>query len=49
MDKIVNKVKKLVGYSKDYIFKEINIDREFLKDIKKNDCIFPDIDYRIYR
>ena len=28
MDKIVNKVKKLVGYSKDYIFKEINIDNK---------------------
>ena len=32
MDKIVNKVKKLVGYSKDYIFKEINIDNKKIKD-----------------
>ena len=28
--------------------KENNIDEVFLKDISKKDCIFPDIDYRIY-
>ena len=25
-----------------------NIDLEFLKDIQEKDCIFPDIDYKIY-
>ena len=29
--------------------KEDNIDEEFLKSISKKDCIFPEIDYRIYR
>ena len=28
--------------------KENNIDEVFLKDIIKKDCVFPDIDYRIY-
>ena len=28
--------------------KEDNIDEVFLKDISKKDCVFPDIDYRIY-
>ncbi|MCL2384166.1 MAG: DUF1957 domain-containing protein [Oscillospiraceae bacterium] len=28
--------------------KEDNIDPEFLKDISKKDCVFPDIDYMIY-
>ena len=28
--------------------KNNNIDKEFLKDIEKKDCIFPEIDYRIY-
>jgi len=28
--------------------KENNIDEEFLKDISKKDCVFPDIDYMIY-
>ena len=28
--------------------KENNIDSIFLKDIQEKDCIFPDIDYRIY-
>jgi len=28
--------------------KEDNIDLEFLKDIEEKDCIFPDIDYKIY-
>ncbi len=28
--------------------KQDNIDEEFLKDIAKKDCVFPDIDYQIY-
>ena len=28
--------------------KENNIDPDFLKDVQEKDCIFPDIDYRIY-
>ena len=28
--------------------KEDKIDLEFLKDIQAKDCLFPDIDYRIY-
>lgn len=28
--------------------KENNIDIEFLKDLQKKDCIFPEIDYKIY-
>ena len=28
--------------------KENNIDKDFLKEIKKKDCVFPDIDYNIY-
>lgn len=28
--------------------KSDSIDEEFLKDIYKKDCIFPEIDYRIY-
>ena len=31
-----------------YQIKENNIDSEFLKDIWEKDCIFPDIDYKIY-
>ena len=27
---------------------DTKIDLEFLKDIEKKDCIFPDIDYKIY-
>ena len=29
--------------------KENKIDEKFLKDINEKDCLFPDIDYRIYR
>ena len=29
--------------------KENNIDKDFLKDIQEKDCVFPDIDYRIYK
>ena len=28
--------------------KENNIDEQFLKEVEAKDCIFPDIDYRIY-
>ena len=28
--------------------KENNIDSDFLKDVQEKDCIFPDIDYKIY-
>ena len=28
--------------------KENTIDEDFLKDISKKDCVFPDIDYMIY-
>lgn len=31
-----------------YQIKNNNIDEEFLKDISKKDCIFPEIDYMIY-
>lgn len=31
-----------------YQIKEDKIDEEFLKDISKKDCVFPDIDYMIY-
>ena len=31
-----------------YQIKEDTIDEEFLKDISKKDCVFPDIDYRLY-
>ena len=29
--------------------KSDTIDEEFLKDISKKDCVFPDIDYQIYK
>ena len=29
--------------------KSNTIDEEFLKDISKKDCVFPDIDYQIYK
>ena len=28
--------------------KEDKIDEDFLKDISKKDCVFPDIDYMLY-
>ena len=31
-----------------YQIKNNNIDKDFLNDIQKKDCIFPDIDYHIY-
>ena len=31
-----------------YQIKNDEIDEEFLKDISKKDCVFPDIDYHIY-
>ena len=31
-----------------YQIKENKIDKTFLEDIFQKDCIFPDIDYRIY-
>ena len=31
-----------------YQIKEDNIDEDFLKDISKKDCVFPDIDYKLY-
>ena len=31
-----------------YQIKDDKIDEEFLKDINKKDCLFPDIDYKIY-
>ena len=31
-----------------YQIKKDNIDKKFLKDINKIDCIFPEIDYMIY-
>ena len=31
-----------------YQIKENNIDEDFLKDISKKDCVFPDIDYKIF-
>ena len=31
-----------------YQIKDDNIDEDFLNDISKKDCVFPDIDYRIY-
>lgn len=32
-----------------YQIKDDKIDESFLKDINKKDCLFPDIDYNIYR
>ena len=32
-----------------YQIKDDKIDEEFLKDINKKDCLFPDIDYKIYK
>ena len=29
--------------------KKNEIDEKFLKDIQEKDCIFPDIDYQIYK
>ena len=29
--------------------KENKIDKKFLKEIQEKDCVFPDIDYNIYR
>ena len=31
-----------------YQIKEDVIDEDFLKDISKKDCVFPDIDYKLY-
>ena len=32
-----------------YQIKNDEIDEDFLKDISKKDCVFPDIDYKIYQ
>ena len=32
-----------------YQIKNDEIDVDFLKDISKKDCVFPDIDYKIYK
>ena len=46
----VEKYLKDVGFcSGDFSeIKDDNIDLDFLKDIAEKDCIFPDIDYKIY-
>ena len=31
-----------------YQIKEDKIDKDFLEDISKKDCVFPDINYMIY-
>jgi len=32
-----------------YQIKKQKIDLDFLKDIEEKDCVFPDIDYHIYK
>ena len=45
MKTCINKKSEIKLY---YQIKENNIDEDFLKDIAKKDCVFPDIDYMIY-
>ena len=46
-----NRIKDHIGrFTKLYEqIKKDDINEDFLKDISKKDCIFPDIDYNIYR
>jgi len=50
VDYAKKRIKEHIGrFNKLYTqIKENNIDNEFLKSIQKKDCIFPEIDYKIY-
>ena len=44
----INKLEKNNNLELDNQIKNNKIDKIFLKDIEKKDCVFPDIDYHIY-
>jgi len=51
VDYAKNRIKTYIGrFTKLYSqIKKNEIDEKFLKDIQEKDCIFPDIDYHIYK